>query len=91
MNTGLSFNGVTLTQETILATRKAFDDNEHACIAEAESGKVKVTNLASYRDWCEENARMWMSGLSDQCFTFLQRAYWLQTGQSVPFLPDYPR
>lgn len=82
----LTFNGVTLTRETILATRQAFADNEYDCIRQAEG---RVRNHASYSAWCEENAREWLSGASDRCFTFLQRAYWLQTGQSVPFLPDY--
>lgn len=34
------FNGVTLTTETIQATRQWFADNDQACINEVVSGQV---------------------------------------------------
>ena len=80
----LTFNGAPLTQETITKTRHWFADNSKACIAEAESGAVFVNDLASYRRSCESDASDALVGEFDHTFTFRQRAYFIQTGESVP-------
>lgn len=76
-----------LTPETILATRKHFAANAIACIAEAESGAVKVNNPESYREWQLQLAADSLAGKNDHTFTFRQRAWWIQTGEMVALLP----
>lgn len=78
------FNGVALTEETILKTRKWFSDNSLACIEEAESGKVFVNDLNDYREWNLQSSEAALKGEHDHTFTFLQRAHYIQTGESVP-------
>ena len=81
------FNGVTLTTETIQSTRQWFADNAQACIDEAVSGDVKVNDLIGYIERQEQRIDECLSGVWDQTFTFLQRAYYIQTGESVALLP----
>ncbi len=81
------FNGVTITPGTIERTRKHFADLCRACIAEAESGERPVNDLPAYEAWqCESIARV-MAGGDDHTLTFMQRAYWLQTGDCPALLP----
>jgi hypothetical protein len=82
----LRLNGVTLTPETIQATRQWYADNAQACIAEAESGEVFVNDLPSYIAWRKESAADSLAGKYDHSLSFLQRAYFIQTGISVPIL-----
>lgn len=82
----LKFNGVQLTDETIQKTRKWFSDNAMACIEEAKSGKVYVNNIERYTKLNEQSAREYMEGKHDHVLAFLQRAYFIQTGESVPLL-----
>lgn len=82
----MKLNGVELTPETIQATRQWFADNARACIEEMESGAVRVNDPESYRAWCEERARDALAGASDRSLTFIQRAYYIQTGECVPML-----
>jgi hypothetical protein len=79
-------NGVTLTPETIQATRQWYADNAQACIDEAESGAVRVNDLPGYIAWRKESAADALAGKYDHSLSFLQRAYFIQTGQSVPIL-----
>lgn len=81
------FNGVELTEETILKTRKWFHDNSIACIEEAKSGKVFVNDPESYFEWRNEEAKEYMEGKHDHIVAFLQRAYYIQTGECVALLP----
>ena len=83
----MKFNGVELTQETILATRQWFADNAMACIAEVESGAVKVNDPEKYFAWRKESAANSLAGKNDHTFTFMQRAHYLQTGECVALLP----
>jgi hypothetical protein len=81
------FNRVELAEESIQKTRKWFHDNSIACIEEAESGKVYVNNLEEYATWRNREAKEYMEGCHDHTVTFLQRAYYIQTGESVALLP----
>ncbi|WP_405101529.1 hypothetical protein [Oceanobacillus sp. FSL H7-0719] len=80
------FNGVKLTEETIQKTRKWFHDNCIACIEEAKSGKVFVNDLEYYCKWESGSAKEYMEGKHDHVLAFLQRAHYIQTGESVPLL-----
>lgn len=82
-----SFNGVVLTNESIQKTRRWYADNAMACIAEAESGHVRVNDMAEYRELFERSAERSLAGLEDGTLSFLQLAYVIQTGESVPLLP----
>jgi hypothetical protein len=83
----LKFNGVELTEESIQKTRKWFSDNSIACIEEVKSGKVRVNDRESYFEWMNRSAKEYMEGQHDYTVAFLQRAYFIQTGESVALLP----
>jgi hypothetical protein len=83
----LKFNGVELTKESIQKTRKWFSDNAIACIEEVKSGKVRVNDEEFYFNWRNKEAKEFMEGKHDFTVTFLQRAYFIQTGESVGLLP----
>lgn len=82
------FNGVELTPETILRTRHHFADISRQCIEAARSGEDRVNDLPGYIAW-REAAIADIMDESDTRFsvTFLQRAHYLQTGESVALLP----
>lgn len=80
------FNGELLTEETIQKTRQWFSNNAIACIEEAKSGKVYVNDLDYYTKLNEKKAKEYLEGNHQITFTFLQRAYFIQTGESVPML-----
>lgn len=82
------FNGVELTEETIIKTRKWFAQNCLDCIEEAESGKVFVNDLDTYRQWRLQSREDDLNGKNDNTFTFLQRAHFIQTGESVPMFSN---
>ena len=82
-----TFNSVKITAKTIMATREHFAANRHACIAEVQSGELKVNDPAEYVRWMLEMAQEDMEGRHDHTLTFLQRAYWLQTGDMIALLP----
>lgn len=77
---------VTITEETILKTRQWYADNAQACIDEAVSGKVRVNGLSEYIEWRRQGAADTLAGKLDHTFAFIQIAYYLQTGISVPLL-----
>lgn len=81
------FNGVELTPETMHATREWFADNARRCIAAAVSGKNQVNDLGSYVAWRERCIADSLAGKGDRTLAFLQRAYFIQTGESVALLP----
>ncbi|MNX51458.1 hypothetical protein D3C86_821180 [compost metagenome] len=83
----MMFNKVELTEETIKKTRKWFADNAIACIEEVKNGSVKVNDQESYFAWREKEAQESLNGDYDNTVTFLQRAYFFQTGESVALLP----
>lgn len=81
------FAGVELTEESILKTREWFANNAKECIDEVRCGKVKVNDPESYFQWCETRIKDALTGRNDHSVTFLQRAYFIQTGESVALLP----
>jgi hypothetical protein len=82
----LKFNGVELTEESIQKTRKWFSDNAIACIEEVENGKVRVNDCEKYFEMRNKQAKEYLEGKHEITFTFLQRAYFIQTGESVALL-----
>lgn len=86
-NQPLYFNRVELTQETIQKTQKWFADNALACIEEVKSGKYRVNDPELYYKEEEKAAKEYIEGNFNITLTFLQRAYFIQTGESVALLP----
>lgn len=82
----LNFNNVQLSEETILKTRKYFHHNALACIEEVKSGKVYVNDLEAVIKWETKCASDYIEGKNDHVLAFLQRAYYLQTGESVALI-----
>lgn len=86
----MKFNNVDLTENAIILTRQHFADNAQGCIDEVLRGDVALAshvNQQDYFDDCNKRATMYLSGEHDHTFTFLQRAYWIQTGECVALLP----
>ena len=83
----LYFNGEKLTPETIAKTRQHFIDIFKGCISEAVSGEVRVNDLHSYIKSNEARIKEYENATHTISLTFLQRAYWLQTGKSIALLP----
>jgi len=81
------FNGVQLTDWSIRKARQRFADNALSCIEEAESGDVYVMDIEAYRAWRMQQIEDALVDRIDHTFDFLQRAYYIQTGGSVPLLP----
>ena len=83
------FNGEELTEESILKTRKFFSDNCLACIEDVKSGKSKIyCDKEDYYEREERNSKDYLNGVNDYTFTFLQRAYYIQTGKCVALFPN---
>lgn len=76
-----------ITPETLQQTRQSFADGALACIAEVESGQVRVNDPAQYFAWCRQRHDDALSGQYDHTLTFLQRAHYLQTGECRALLP----
>lgn len=83
----MKFANTELTEDSIEKTRQWFIDNAQACIEEARSGKVKVNDINSYVLWREEQIKNAIEKRIDHTFAFLQRAYFIQTGESIALLP----
>jgi hypothetical protein len=84
---------VTLTPETIQATRQWYAGNARQCITDArryiETDGLEgdyVNDLAEYVRWRETSALDSLAGDSDHTFAFIQRAVALQTGECVALL-----
>ncbi|PIH59146.1 hypothetical protein [Paenibacillus sp. LK1] len=82
----MRFNGVELTEETIKITRKLFANIALECIEEVKNGKVIVNDPESYFAWRKEEVKDAMGGKIDYTLTFLQRAYYIQTGETIALL-----
>ena len=76
-----------MNAETRQKTREWFRDNAFACIAEAESGVVKVNDLPKYKRQQAQRADGAMRGDYDHTFAFLQRAHFIETGECRALLP----
>ena len=81
------FNGEELTELTLKKTDKHFADIYQGCIDEVLSGKVKVNDKEKYFKSCKEMKEKHIKGLSRDNLTYLQRAYWIQTGNCIALLP----
>ena len=77
---------MTLTDETITATRQHFADIHQDCIDQARAGKFYVNNLERYVEWQEHLRVASLAGEHDHTFTFQQRAWWIQTGECIALL-----
>jgi len=82
-----------LTPESIIAARKWFADNALACAVEArnrsdvlQDNEFYVNDLNRYKEDQQKLANEWLAGQYDHTFTFLQQAYYLQTGICVALL-----
>lgn len=84
------FNGVEITQESIIATRQHFADSYQKCIDGALDGTkmpASHVNIQKYVSDLEERKRAMLAGEMQDTFTFIQRAHWIQTGESIALLP----
>lgn len=79
-------NWAELTPETVAKAEQWFIDNALGCIAEAESGEVYVNDFESYKAWQMAIVKEYTDKTYRPTFTFLQRAWYIQTGESVAFL-----
>ena len=80
---------VTLTTETINAAWQWFADNQRECARAAQAGEFRVNDLARYVADCEQQAARYDAhdtGGRPLSLTFIQRAYFIQSGESVPML-----
>lgn len=82
----MMFANAEITPETIQRTREHFAALGRACIDDARCGAVPVGNLESFIAWQEGMISSYLAGDSDDTFTFMQRAHWLQTGECLPLL-----
>lgn len=86
----MKFAGVEITQESIISARQWYADNCHACIDEVLSGRVVLpshTAPLDYFAWQKSQATKSMAGEYDHSLAFMQKAHYLQTGESVALLP----
>jgi hypothetical protein len=82
----LFVNNIEITTETIVATRSHYVEICKACIADATMGKFRVNDLEKYIKRQEQGIDNLNNGNCDHTLTFLQTAYWLQTGKMIPIL-----
>ena len=83
----MRFNGVELTEDTINTTWQWFADNSLACAADAIAGEFFVDDIEAYVAECVEDAKRYTRHEGRISFTFMQRAYFIQTGEDVALLP----
>lgn len=80
---------VTLTPETLDLTWQWFADLDRECARAAQAGEFRVNDLPRYVADCEERAARYDAhdnGGRPLSLTFIQRAYFIQSGKSVPLL-----
>jgi hypothetical protein len=82
----MTFNNTEITTETIKQTRNHFAKISENCIQGAINKEFHVNDLDRYIIWKTNSKKDYLSGKSDHTFTFLQYAYFLQTGESIPLL-----
>lgn len=92
----MKFNNTELTPETIIATRQHFIDICNNCIRLCRQrdveecsgqGEFFVNDKKKYIAQEQDVIVYYHQGKGDHTFTFLQRAYWIQTGEMVALLP----
>lgn len=77
----------TLTAESIQAAREWFAENSLECARMAKAGELYVNDMECYVEYCEKCAEDVLAGRGDMTFALWQRAYYIQTGESVALLP----
>lgn len=77
---------VVLTDETLSATWKWHADLERRCAAAAASGEMRVNDLDGYVKDCEARAVAYEAREGRMSLAFIQQAYFIQSGESVPLL-----
>lgn len=77
---------VTLTDETIDKTWQWFADHQRACAVAATLGEFRVNDLCGYVRECLDEAARYDRHEGRISLTFVQRAYFIQSGESVPLL-----
>lgn len=77
-----TFAGVELSEETILATREHYAQISRDIIADVKAGRLRhsISHL-------EQRIEDSLAGKGDHSLAFLQRAYWIQTGEDIALLP----
>jgi hypothetical protein len=83
----MRFNGLELTEIAMQQTRQWFADNALAAAEDARAGRTRVNDLEGYLRDSERRAAYFLAGEGDSSVAFLQRAYYVQTGESVALLP----
>lgn len=81
------FAGVEITAEANQAARQWYADNALACIANVESGAVRVNDPETYRAWRMQSHDDALAGKHDHTLAHIQRAHYIQTGESIALLP----
>ena len=83
----LTFNNTELTKETTIKTDKHFAEICQGCINEVLSGDVRVNDPKKYIKENLDRKKEYLNGnINRYNFTYLQRAYWIQTGETVALL-----
>lgn len=82
---------VVLTVETLAKTFQWFADNQRACAEGAQNGDFFVNDVENYVLDCNARAQVYEAQIEKGPFgrlslAFLQRAYYIQSGESVPML-----
>lgn len=82
------FNNTVLTEETINKTDKHFADICQECIDAVLNGEVRVNDPKKYiKDKCDRKKAYLTGNINRWNLTYLQRAYFIQTGESIALLP----
>ena len=79
----MKFNNVEITLETFEATKQYFIDLNEKLIRQVQSGELVVNNPETYIQWKQDNIEYYKNLETTINFTFLQRAYFIQTGEMV--------
>ena len=85
----MTFNGLEITKESIIACRQWFIDNQQACIEGALDGTLGLAshvNVNEYIEACQLKQDCIDNGEWDHTFTFMQRAHYIQTEECVALL-----
>jgi len=83
-----SFNNTELTPDTILKTDKHFANICQGCIDGVLNGDIKVNDPKRYIKDNSDRKKAYLTGnINRWNLTYLQRAYFIQTGKSVALLP----
>lgn len=88
----MKFNGIELTESSVQACRQWFHDNALAIIQESnerfsDDPERAASNAKFWGDSARNALTIGKDGGERVSVAFLQRAYFIQTGESVALLP----